>query len=45
MLITPHVSSATDADRHGGIDLFCQNLRAYLDGKHQHNVVDWHRGY
>ncbi len=45
VLITPHVSSATDADRHGGIDLFCENLRAYLDGKRLHNVVDWARGY
>jgi glyoxylate/hydroxypyruvate reductase A len=45
VLITPHVSSATDADRHGGIDLFCESLRAYLDGKPLHNVVDWARGY
>jgi phosphoglycerate dehydrogenase-like enzyme len=45
VLITPHVSSATDADRHGGIKLFCENLRTYLDGKPLHNVVDWARGY
>jgi phosphoglycerate dehydrogenase-like enzyme len=45
VLITPHVSSATDADRHGGIDLFCENLRGYLDSKPLHNVVDWARGY
>jgi phosphoglycerate dehydrogenase-like enzyme len=45
VLVTPHVSSATDADRHGGVDLFCENLRAYLDGKPLRNVIDWERGY
>ena len=45
VLITPHVSSVTDSDRHGGTDLFCENLRAYLDGKTLHNVIDWARGY
>ena len=45
VLITPHVSSAIDAGRHGGIDVFCENLRAYLDGKPLRNVVDWARGY
>jgi phosphoglycerate dehydrogenase-like enzyme len=45
VLITPHVSGASDEDRHGGIDLFCQNLRAYLDGRPLHNVIDWQRGY
>jgi phosphoglycerate dehydrogenase-like enzyme len=45
VLITPHVSSATDVNRHGGMDLFCDNLRAYLDGKPLRNVIDWKRGY
>jgi glyoxylate/hydroxypyruvate reductase A len=45
VLITPHVSGASDEDRHGGIDLFCENLRAYLDGKPLRNVIDWERGY
>ncbi len=45
VLITPHISSASDEDRHGGIDIFCDNLRAYLDGRPLRNVVDWHRGY
>jgi glyoxylate/hydroxypyruvate reductase len=45
VLVTPHVSSATDADRHGGIDLFCENLRAYLDGRPLRNAIDWERGY
>jgi glyoxylate/hydroxypyruvate reductase A len=45
VLITPHVSGASDEDRHGGIDLFCENLFAYLDGRPLHNVIDWARGY
>jgi len=45
VLITPHVSGASDDERHGAIDLFCENLRAYLDGKPLRNVIDWERGY
>jgi phosphoglycerate dehydrogenase-like enzyme len=45
VLITPHNSGHTDRDRHGGIDLFCANLRAYLEGKPLDNVIDWERGY
>lgn len=45
VLMTPHVSAASDQDRHGGIDVFCDNLRAYLDGRPLGNVIDWERGY
>jgi glyoxylate/hydroxypyruvate reductase A len=45
VLITPHVSSNSDDDRHGGVDVFCENLRAYLDGQPLRNVIDWQRGY
>jgi phosphoglycerate dehydrogenase-like enzyme len=45
VLITPHISAATDVDRHGGIEIFCQNLRAYIDGRPLRNVIDWERGY
>ena len=45
VLITPHISSASDQDRHGAIDLFCDNLRAYLEGGPLRNVIDWDRGY
>jgi phosphoglycerate dehydrogenase-like enzyme len=45
VLITPHVSGASDEDRHGAIDLFCDNLRAYIDGEPLRNVIDWERGY
>jgi phosphoglycerate dehydrogenase-like enzyme len=45
VLITPHISNASDQDRHGGVDVFCDNLRAYLDGRALRNVIDWERGY
>ena len=45
VLITPHISSASDQDRHGAINLFCDNLRAYLEGGTLRNVIDWERGY
>jgi phosphoglycerate dehydrogenase-like enzyme len=44
-LITPHISGGSDESRHGGIELFCDNLRAYLAGGPLRNVIDWQRGY
>ena len=45
VLITPHVSNGSDENRHGGVDVFCDNLRAYRDGRPLRNVIDWQRGY
>ena len=45
VLITPHVSGGSDVRQHRGIDLFCDNLRAHLDGTPLTNVVDWEDGY
>jgi phosphoglycerate dehydrogenase-like enzyme len=45
VLITPHVSGGSDENRHGGVNVFCDNLRAYRDGKPLRNVIDWKRGY
>lgn len=45
VLITPHISGASDQSRHGAIDLFCDNLRGYLSGAPLKNVIDWERGY
>lgn len=45
VMITPHISGASDQDRHGAIRVFCDNLRAYLDGTPLRNVIDWERGY
>lgn len=45
VLITPHISGGGDENRHGGVSIFCDNLRAYLDGRPLRNVIDWQRGY
>lgn len=45
VLLTPHVSGGTDVVQHRGVELFCENLRAYLDGRPLTNVIDWDRGY
>jgi phosphoglycerate dehydrogenase-like enzyme len=45
VLLTPHISGGSDAQIHGGIDLFCDNLRAYLAGRTLKNIIDWQRGY
>jgi glyoxylate/hydroxypyruvate reductase len=45
VLITPHTSGGSDQNRHGAIEIFCENLRAYLDGGELRNVIDWELGY
>jgi phosphoglycerate dehydrogenase-like enzyme/transposase len=45
VLITPHISGGTDAPQQRPVDLFCDNLRAYLDRQPLVNVIDWERGY
>jgi phosphoglycerate dehydrogenase-like enzyme len=45
ILITPHISGGSDIRQHRGIDLFCKNLRAYLDRRPLTNIIDWARGY
>jgi hypothetical protein len=45
VLITPHISATSDNNRHRLIDLFCDKLRACLDGRPLRNVVDWEPGY
>lgn len=46
VLITPHVSGGADvALRSRYMDVFCQNLEAYRDGRPLENVIDWARGY
>jgi phosphoglycerate dehydrogenase-like enzyme len=45
VLVTPHISGNSDEPRHGGIDIFCDNLRAYIAGQPLRNVIDWQRGY
>jgi phosphoglycerate dehydrogenase-like enzyme len=45
VVITPHVSAVADISEHQGVQLFCDNLRRYLDGQPLENVIDWQRGY
>jgi phosphoglycerate dehydrogenase-like enzyme len=45
ILLTPHTSASSDVDKHGAVELFCRNLRAYLDRTPLLNVIDWERGY
>ena len=45
VLITPHVSGGTDVAQHRVVEVFCDNLRAYLGGQPLTNVIEWERGY
>jgi phosphoglycerate dehydrogenase-like enzyme len=45
VLVTPHTSAMSDINQHRAIDVFCDNLRAYLSGQTLENVIDWSRGY
>ena len=45
VLLTPHVSGGTDDTKHQGVDLFCENLSAYLTGGALKNAIDWNQGY
>ncbi len=45
VLITPHVSGGTDVPGQRPIELFRDNMRAYLSGRPLVNVIDWERGY
>jgi hypothetical protein len=45
VVITPHVSAATDVPEHRGVKLFCENLTRCLEGLPLENVIDWERGY
>ena len=45
ILITPHTSAHTDMSRRRSIELFCSNLRRYLNDHPLENEVDWSVGY
>ena len=45
VLLTPHVSAASDVGSHRGAELFVENLRRYAAGEPLANVIDWQRGY
>ncbi len=45
VIFTPHISGSSDQDRHGAIELFRDNLKAWIEGRPLKNVIDWERGY
>jgi glyoxylate/hydroxypyruvate reductase A len=45
VLVTPHSMSTATDENERLVELFCANLRRYLDGEQLLNVVDKARGY
>jgi phosphoglycerate dehydrogenase-like enzyme len=45
VLITPHVSAASDQPWPGPIELLCENAAAFVEGRVLRNAIDWDRGY
>lgn len=45
VVMTPHVSGASDTPARVGFDLFVENLERFLAGEPLVNVIDWERGY
>ncbi|MFA5309633.1 MAG: D-2-hydroxyacid dehydrogenase [Dehalococcoidales bacterium] len=45
VILSPHVSGGMEDYMVRAADLFCDNLRRYLDGKKLRNIVDRKRGY
>ena len=45
VVVTPHVSAGSDVGTGRPVELFVDNLRAFVDGRPLRNVIDWDRGY
>ena len=45
VLITPHISAASDINTHRGNELFLRNLKRYIANETLDNIIDWNRGY
>lgn len=45
VLITPHISAASDINTHRGNELFLKNLKRYMANETLENIIDWNRGY
>jgi glyoxylate/hydroxypyruvate reductase A len=45
VLVTPHISAMSDQNLHRAVEVFCRNLRAFLDGRPLENLIDWELGY
>ena len=45
VLITPHISAASDINTHRGNELFLKNLKRYVASEPLENIIDWDKGY
>ncbi|OGO42320.1 MAG: hypothetical protein A2137_02030 [Chloroflexi bacterium RBG_16_58_8] len=45
VILSPHVAGSMDDYMARSTDIFCANLRRYLDGQRLHNLVDRKKGY
>jgi phosphoglycerate dehydrogenase-like enzyme len=45
VVLAPHTSNRADSPQSFSVDLFCENLTAFLAGRQLKNVIDWARGY
>lgn len=45
VIITPHISGLSSHYMDDMVDLFCENLSRYIEGKPLQNVIDIERGY
>lgn len=45
VVMTPHTAPRSDPPQMYSLDLFCDNLRRFLDGEPLVNVANWERGY
>jgi len=45
VILSPHVSGGMEEYMSRATELFCDNIRRYLDGKKLHNVIDRKKGY
>jgi phosphoglycerate dehydrogenase-like enzyme len=41
----PHTSGRSDVSHAFALDVFCDNLRRFINDEPLENVVDWERGY
>lgn len=45
VIITPHQSGISEKYMDRAVDVFCENLKAYMKGEHLPNLVDKQKGY
>lgn len=45
VVMSPHISQKADGSSPNAVDIFCDNLRRFLDGEALVNAINWERGY